>query len=431
MEIVQRNPQHRGSVLDLINMQTGLNVLSSLRGSRNKSLTPRTSLIADDRLRVAVDRFYAFRDKLKRLDNALRAHLENLKRTAATKAAVVSALSDTARDTPMSDPVGAIGGGTAQDQGGREHSSYAGLHAASSTQSSVQLDRYADDITSYVTEWEKTVATRVATELKLVQNLHKTWDRYHQKVEALKAAAQKKKGGARETDLEKISWNESKLRTAKKEYRRNLVAVTLLTEEVADRGWKDLIPLMVRLIDFDVDNATSGADLMSRLADVRRQIIELGSQSEMDYEAMRAGRLRILLEEDTKDFVDPEELLELESTVLSVNTKGGRSVGSPTGTLSPTGSAEQGRSHDGHDVMDKEDSPRGVDEEEHTQSPGENKREDEDFPIKVTREQEIEHMYEDSSAMPNYPTSIYLNNHHEGGVDDQSTITGMPDMVSI
>lgn len=336
----------------------------------------------------------------------LRAHLNDLKRAAASRTSVIHALARVSQGSPVDDLVGSANDAT---------TSYA-TTVLRDQQTSPQLERYDREIVAYVTEWEKTVATRIATELKHIANLHTKWTRYHRRVEQLKASAQRKKHSPKNrTNLEeKISWNESKLRTAKKDYRRNLVAVTLLTEEVTDRGWKDLVPLMIRLIDFDVHAAKTASSLLAQLNHVREEMVELGSRYEMDFEAIRSGRLRVLLEEDAADFVDPSDLQDLESTIASVEGRGNKkTVLSTTRAPFTPPCSEDSASQDGekNDAAGRNDS--GLDEKEQQK-------------VKVNSVDDA------SCAVPGYPSSIYLV--AEAGaspVDDETTLTGVQDLVSV
>ena len=378
---------------------------------------PSTTGIADDRLRVAAERFNEFRAKLKYLDTILRRHLQDLSRTAASRALVVQALSDVSRNSPI---YGLVGGGT------EDASSYAALQAKAGHEASAQLERYENEIVKYVSEWETTTTTRVATELKHIQNLYRTMERYRQTVNNLKVAEQKKKK-VKPSDLEKISWNESKLRTAVKEYRRNLIAVTLLTEEVTERGWKDMVPLMTRMIDLDIHSTSNAtiAEVVEQLSDVRQEIVELGQRFEMDFEAIRIGRLRVLLEEDAIDFVDPGELRSIEESTVVGPVRS-------TGTTNPTGSSNSNESSSQAGEEEREEANDAV----LVQPPIEEAKEKQlsEFPAAANGTPELEEEDEESVSGPNYPKSIYMTSGR--GVtsnfnDDETTLTGDPDMVSV
>jgi hypothetical protein len=441
---------------------------SPLKGKRQQK--PSTNGIADDRLRIAADRFYEFRSKLQSLDEILKIHLQDLKKVAKSRSQLMETLASVSRDTPLYECVGA---GSTISNSNSNHSDKDPISSSADNKimtytsalqqhqdghfSQPQLERFESEIVSYVDEWETTVSTRVATELKHIQNLHKTWDKYHQKVESLKASALKKTPGKKKSDLEeKISWNESKLRTAKKEYRRNLMAVTLFTEEVTDRGWKDLIPVMIRMIDYDNRSRQHASLIISSLSKVRDEMVELGNRYELDYETIRTGRLRVLLEEDAVDFVDPGDLQDLESTIAGGSIQGGtrttyfnNSTSMRDGSRSPlppshhhvsrVQSTPPGPPKNNSSPMTENGSEDEHDDEEDDLGgkvlPSQYQQQQQGNKLNTTQEHEQD-AFEDSSACPNYPTSIYLCPEDDGGkgtgiADDETTLTGVPDMVSI
>jgi len=436
--------------------------------SSRRQQKPSTIGIADDRLRIAADRFYEFRSKLHNLDDVLKIHLQDLKNAASSRMKVMEAMESVSRDTPLYEYVGSTGMSQSQhttnsnkdpvSNGDDVIMTYTSALQPQQDPTLQNLERFETEIVAYVDEWETTVSTRVATELKHIQNLHKTWDKYHQKVESLKVSSSKKTPGKKKSDLEeKISWNESKLRTAKKEYRRNLIAVTLFTEEVTDRGWKDLIPLMIRMIDYDSRSRQNASLIVSSLSKVREEMVELGNRYELDYETIRTGRLRVLLEEDAVDFVDPGDLQDIESTIAGGSIQGGtRTTYFHNGSTIREGSRSPiGPPHHSSSGVGVGGNPPGP--PKNSSSPitenGSSKEDDGDLGGNVlpsqyqqqnkptaAKNQEGEDLegdaFEDSSACPNYPTSIYLVGPEDGGkgtriADDETTLTGVPDMVSI
>jgi len=274
---------------------------------------PCTSTITDERLRAAVDRFYDFQEKLRYLDAALRTSVKDQRRALASHALVVDALSAATENSPVFALVGE------RLNGKLSPVTYVALQAKVEREKSRLLKCYEDEIAKYVTVWEKTVSTRVMSELKHTHSLYRKMVKYHGKVNSLTTSEQKKKKKTKKVDLEKIeklNWNESKLRVAKKEYRRNLITLTLFTEEITDRGFKDIIPLMIRAIDLDIRYACDDAmmELAEQLSHVGDDLIEMGDNFGMDSKAMRNGRLRILHEEDAEKLVDPKEFGSLEKS---------------------------------------------------------------------------------------------------------------------
>lgn len=275
---------------------------------RKSSMGVAAANIENNRLQQAADRFDIFKAKLKQLRNALRAHHTDLVRSEASRSKLVQALCEVGHDSSDSPMLNLVCGG---------EDSYVAVHEECNRDMSARLKEYQVELISYIANWEGTVTTRIATELRHVDSLFKTFVRYNNKVESLKAAADKKKT-VKDSDLAKINRNESKLRTARKEYRRNLVSTTLLIEEISDRGWKDLLPLMIRVITFDIEASTAVADRMRRLAAVRREMEELAERFEMDENAIRFGRIETLLENDAMDFVSPEHMQDIDSIQASV-----------------------------------------------------------------------------------------------------------------
>lgn len=251
-----------------------------------------------------------------------------------------------------------------------------------------------------------------------MDQLYKNFVRYHNKVESLKEAADKKKT-LKDSDLEKISRNESKLRTARKEYRRNVVDCTLLTEEVTERGWKDLLPFIIRMINFHVDSSTATADCMARLVVVRQDLECLAERFDMGQDTIRYGRIETLLEEDAMAFVSPQHIQDIESSQPSV-----ASYIPPAERLRNPRGKTQSESED--DVY--EDSPSGSDNDSvgpmnemigtvarvHPEPVNVNKK------PTATPEHEIE-MEEQGSI-----TSIYFNGAILPMDDDETTLTPFP-----
>jgi hypothetical protein len=369
--------------------------------------------IADDRLRQAAGRFKVFRAKLKQLRNVLREHHSDLVRAETSRNKVVQALIDVSEDSPIFNLVG----GLPDDL---DHSiSFAAVHTDFGREMSIRLQKYQDEMIRYVANWESTVTTRIATELRHVDKLYKDFVRYHNKVEALKASAEKKKN-VKDADLDKISRNESKLRTARKEYRRNLVNITLLTEEVTDRGWKDLLPLMAKMIDCDVEACNKTAEVMNELVEVQREMEDKGD--------IRNGRLHVLLEEEAMEFVKPEYMQDIESIQASVTTY--------VYTFGPDGlrSSEPDKTppsseNDSVYLEDQKDgelaSPSKAQFNPNDAAPQDSSPYDEKSkPVNRTRAFSTPDMAEEVEAIrtpstPNYPSSIYLKFDGE----DETTLT--------
>jgi predicted RNA-binding protein with PUA domain len=417
---------------------------------RKSSMGVVAANIENNRLQQAADRFDVFKAKLKQLRNALRAHHTDLVRSEASRTKVVQALRQVGNDSSDSPMLELVCGGEI---------SYAAIHEERSRDMSVRLKEYQVELISYIANWEGTVTTRIATELRHVDSLFKTFVRYYNKVESLKATAEKKKT-IKDSDLEKINRNESKLRTARKEYRRNLVSTTLLIEEISDRGWKDLLPLMIRMITFDFEASTAAADRMSRLVSIRREMEELAERFEMNEDAIRFGRIETLLENDAMEFVRPENMQDIDSIQASVASyiPPAQRLRSKvrSSTSKPPSEAEDYFYEDNPSDSDN-DSACPIDEKQGTlaqvhpnvecsikgielnasafdKAAPESLQAPDLKALYVKKPSApMEEELDDQGSIINYPTSIYLK--VDGKMlpldDDETTLTPYPDMASI
>lgn len=463
--------------------------LFSSPGGGNKTAIPSSlGVIHDDRLRGAAERFYQFRGKLVYLDKVLRRHLNDLCSTMASRALVAQALGSVSENSPLYSLVGATGNegvnadkdhmkiawdndypveigadvtidsnwiGQSNSDGFAEVSScpsYAALQAKAGHEASSHLERYENEVAKYVTEWEKTVSTRVATEIKHIQTLYKTMEKYNDKVRRLAESIeqQKKKNVSKKkrADLEsKKGRNEQKLRVARTEYRRNLIAGTLLTEEVALRGFKDLIPLMTRLIDLDIHSVTNTTtmDVGDQLAQVRRRMLELAKRYEMDFDAIRTGRLRVLLEEDAAAFCDPAELQSVEeNTVVGNRHRRNHTHSSFQSPATSNTSSSASSSREGPVVTPEQRKNIVSATRKRTRgrlpcpppSLGEERMEIHNKKMnKISEDNDNMDCDDDDDSYqgPNYPKSIYISDKQDGRpfIDDETTLTGQPDLVSV
>ena len=392
-----------------------------------------TSSIADDRLRMAADRFFDFSRNLKLLDQRIRIHYSDMLRTAKSRSLVLESLRAVSLNSPLQQIVGESAAAaapaswmTSNDQHDIAENDENHQHGISNDDSTItssyaaafdaqqvmtHLQTYQREIVSYAGEWEKTVTTRVSAELKHHMALYRAWEKYHGKVQSLKLTLQRRKQQRNPSLEDKLAWNESKLRNAKREYRRNLIAVTLLTEEVTDRSWKELVPLLLRMIDFDVSTTKDAKEVAMGLLDVREEMVQLSRRYEMEFETLHKGRLRIIREEDAIDFVDPEDLQDLESSIANSFEK--ELINRVTRNGTPTCSDK-----DSHSTAEEKPHDEKVADER---------------PIEVAANVVEDDGEDDDSCtgVPNYPKSIYL----VPGVgtalaDDETTLTGVPDLAS-
>uniref|UniRef100_A0A7S4T3V8 Uncharacterized protein n=1 Tax=Ditylum brightwellii TaxID=49249 RepID=A0A7S4T3V8_9STRA len=392
--------------------------------------------IADDRLRQAADGFHTFTAKLKKLNVAVKAYHQDTVRAQASRARLVSALSDVASDSPLSSLMR-----TSPDQQDGSIVAYANTHKRAVNSVQFSLERYQNEMITYVDEWETTISNRICTELRHVESLHKNWAKYDSKVASLKSASEKKTK-KKDSDSVKIGRNESKLRTARKEYRRNLISLTLLTEEVTERGWKDLVPLMLKMLEFDIETSHESVELMERLKEVQDEFLCLAHRYEMGDGEIRDGRLKMLLEDDALEFVRTEDRRDIESLQPSINTSTpllSRSHSSSTESndlsSSPIDVKKLQTIQSTPPTSESDLSPG--DKPSRSEQPEVNPEQTEQPKITYVRKEtipDIENESVDERGRAVMPTSIYLQFDEDGvasGIDDMTTLTPYPDRASV
>ncbi len=315
---------------------------SFLKGSTN------TSNIADDRLKEAAERFFVFKTQLKQLAAALLENHKQDKQTRLARLKLLHALSALSVESPIAGLVGAaaVADAASSTKGDIEHESLddgiIGENAKegadnvpteksedeqSDTAASVVTSYHAlqanfveqlenlvqcqEEMLEYVKHWDQAVTSRVCAELRYVKKLQSNWLSYEMKVESLKASVAKKQTKNKPVDLSKVARNETKLRRTRKEYNNNVIRQTVLIEEITLRGWKDLIPLLMNLLEYDAEVAKQTTSLVDPLEKLKGEIQSVCSRFDMTDDAILSGRLQQLLEEDAIDFARPEDIEDI------------------------------------------------------------------------------------------------------------------------
>ena len=124
------------------------------------------------------------------------------------------------------------------------------------SQNSKNDGKFRKNVLEYVMEWESIVITRVDDEHKIVKQLREVQRHYQNKVEKLrnKTHALSDKGKSVSSSLEaKLDRNESKLQEASQGYESYAKRFAIMVEEVVQQGWRDLVPLVSRLMTLEME----------------------------------------------------------------------------------------------------------------------------------------------------------------------------------
>lgn len=194
-----------------------------------------------------------------------------------------------------SSTLGGVGGGdtTALIQHNANATSFAAVHIQLHKKDKLYHDKYLEHILNYATEWERILTTRITNHLKHSEKLRVDLDHYQKKVEDLNHDANKmmsKGKNVHDKAVEKLKRNEAKFVTARQEYDKYVSDLCGFLEEVVDRGWKDLHPLLVKMAQFDGTYSAEEANVLKAMSCVTHEL--MGLSTKHDFKAQ--GRLKEL-----------------------------------------------------------------------------------------------------------------------------------------
>lgn len=163
-----------------------------------------------------------------------------------------------------------------QDMLTDEHtSSLLALSQILQTQSDRHSKHYAESVLDYVTEWEQVVSARVDSELAVCKKLQTSRRHYTQKVETLrnkvndmeeKCTANNNSNTSAVKNLqamqEKLERNEEKLNDAWESHETAASRLCVLIEEVTQKGWIDLYPLLQSFMQWESHRCSSEDDVL-------------------------------------------------------------------------------------------------------------------------------------------------------------------------
>ena len=167
---------------------------------------------------------------------------------------------------------------------------------------------FFDDIITHVTSWEKAVSSRIRTERDDVDRLRQDVEHYDQKVQGLQSSVSKKETKGVEVQprlREKLERNDEKLTLAKKDYEAHTKELLIYTEEVTERGWKDLIPVIMHLLKWEMETAEDVDVITSKMANLLEELKEVSSKEGFDGELFR---IKALKDSVSSNLLTPEKV---------------------------------------------------------------------------------------------------------------------------
>ena len=142
------------------------------------------------------------------------------------------------------------------------------VHSQLANKSKNFTTKYKQFVIDYAIEWEKVVRTRVDNGIKNAEQQRRDLDHYSKKVEEIRNSLNRQMNKGKQVkseQQEKLKRNEEKLVIAKDNYNRTANQLQILIEEVTDRSWRDLHPLLVKIAQFDMSVSQDETKVLSEL----------------------------------------------------------------------------------------------------------------------------------------------------------------------
>mmetsp|Transcript_20851 Transcript_20851/g.29428 ORF Transcript_20851/g.29428 Transcript_20851/m.29428 type:complete len:533 (+) Transcript_20851:153-1751(+) len=229
-------------------------------------------------LDALVERYKLLRSKLKTLIHALRTKHAAMVHLVKANEEVANQISILAEHSPLNDCASLL---PSSESSPGSVVSYRSVHADLARRTDAYSSKYNQFIVEYAMEWDKVIDARVSTGLKEAERLRRDLSHYQGKVESLRASTNQtlSKGKQVKADTaEKLGRNEEKLVKAKEEYNKFATDMCILIEEVTERSWKDLHPMLVKICQFDSTMSADEAKQLSTLSLVVEQLKEVAEK---------------------------------------------------------------------------------------------------------------------------------------------------------
>jgi hypothetical protein len=183
------------------------------------------------------------------------------------------------KETPLFDSVGLM---PSSDRPSNTVCSYTSVHDELAAKAKSYAQKYQQFVLEYAVEWEKIIRTRIDNGIKKAEELRIELDHYQKKTETLRLSANQSmvKGKSVPSSIqEKLTRNEEKLIASKQSYNQVATDLCILMEEVTERSWRDLHPLLVKVAQFDMTVANDDAKSLAPLAQVVSSLKQVATEN--------------------------------------------------------------------------------------------------------------------------------------------------------
>jgi hypothetical protein len=166
--------------------------------------------------------------------------------------------------------------------------SYASVHDTLSAKSKSYATKFKQFVLDYAVEWDNVVRTRVEAGLKKAEQVRRDLDHYQKKVEAMRLSANQvmaKGKSVPAATAERLGRNEEKLISSKQTYNKIATDLCILMEEVTERAWRDLHPLLIKCAQFDMTMSGDESTILSSLNQSVSELKQIGTENGLSAQA--------------------------------------------------------------------------------------------------------------------------------------------------
>jgi hypothetical protein len=283
-------------------------------------------------------RYNALQEKQKNLILALKTQHASICQMAKSRLMVADNLAIITKDSELYDCAGQM---PTETLAKHEVCSYASIHHELATRTKMYADKYGQFVINYAIEWDKVVTQRVMTGLKEAEKLRRDLDHYQKKTESLRTGVNQTMAKGKQVDKkveEKLGRNEEKLKTAREQYNKVATNMCVLIEEVTERAWKDIHPMLLKIAQFDYTLSSDETKALEALNTVQGKLRKLADEHQLkpenrlkDIQTLQASLLSTKKEEGLSIEADPNA----SGAFGGMDSMGGMAM--PPGSVAPQG----------------------------------------------------------------------------------------------
>jgi len=187
---------------------------------------------------------------------------------AKAKSQVAQQLAIMSKDTVLYESTGQMADA---DRSTDSVNSYMSVIEGASSKNKMYAEKYKTHVVDYAQNWYTAITERVGAGLKKAETLRVELDHYQAKVEGLRQSANSTMAKGKQVDgkaAEKLTRNEDKLIKIKESSTKFINSLCLLMEEVTERSWRDLHPILIKCSQFETQVTSDEAKAVASLQQV-------------------------------------------------------------------------------------------------------------------------------------------------------------------